>query len=69
MWWGRILNRQSAGKSIRFLERVISPSESHSPTPFRIVKAAPPPPTVEPVAGADYRLKRDRPNNALKQCF
>jgi hypothetical protein len=73
MWWTRILNRtpSRAVGSIRFLERVISPSESHSAEPFRIRKVHPPVQaveSVEPAIGADYRIKRTGPD-PLKQCF
>ena len=56
---------------MRLLERVISPSESHSAVPFRILKMTPvanTAPAIEPVVGNDYRLKRVKPN-PLKQCF
>ncbi len=70
MWWARILNRvpsRSTG-TLRLLERVISPAESHSAEPFRIPVKNTPVQPVEPVGGADYRLKRGPPN-PTKQCF
>jgi len=71
MWWTRILHRAPAPPmgAVRHLERVISPAESHSAKPFRVLTATEP-------AGArrEYRIKRDnakdanKPNPA-KQCF
>jgi len=72
MWWVRILNRNPAarnGGTVRFLERVISPSESHSATPFRVIQREVPSKLidpVEPVTGTDYRIKRPA---RIKQCF
>jgi len=75
MWWSRILNRSTGvvpRGTARFLERVISPSESHSSVPFRVFKEAPAVKSViaslEPTVGANYRIKRDKPD-PLKQCF
>lgn len=74
MWWTRLHARcptATTRAAVRILERVISPSESHSDVPFRILKMAPSAnttPSIEPVAGNDYRLKRNKPDR-LKQCF
>ena len=70
MWWARVLNRKSTppANTLRLLERVISPSESHSAVPLRIQKAELPAQALEPVAGADYRIKKEVPTR-LKQCF
>lgn len=57
------------------MTRVISGSESHSATPFRIKPRATatklPPPThanLEPAGNADYRLKHKKPD-PVKMCF
>lgn len=72
MWWSSLLRRGPGASTgpVRFLERVISPAESHSAEPFRVVKPNPAIETVEPASARAYRIKRgDGKPNPLKQCF